>query len=113
MVELVALLPVTHSAVAPDAPKLLTSPGHTWGSPRAVVQEALDTSKANGSMSTVQSFGDTFKWLLEQPVIGSLSRLHITKDPKYANDDDFIPKRSARFAAKSNQSQMPRQGRCS
>ena len=28
-------------------------------------------------------------------------RLRITKDPKVADDDDFVPKRSARLAAKS------------
>jgi hypothetical protein len=51
-------------------------------------------------VNTVQSFIDAFKQPFEQPLIASPPRLRITK-PKYADDDDFVPKRSARLAAKS------------
>jgi hypothetical protein len=34
-------------------------------------------------------------------LIASPPRLRITKDPKAADDSDFVPKRSARLAAKS------------
>jgi hypothetical protein len=63
--------------------------------------EVLDTSGANGSMSSVQSFIDAFKRPLEQPLIASPPRLRITKDPRFVDDNDFVPKRSARLAAKS------------
>jgi hypothetical protein len=46
------------------------------------------------------SFIDSFKLPLKQPVIASPPRLHITKDPKAVDDGDFVPKRSARLAAK-------------
>jgi hypothetical protein len=49
----------------------------------------------------VQSFIEAFKRPLQQPLIASPPRLRITKDPKAADDSDFIPKRSARLAAKS------------
>ena len=38
---------------------------------------------------------------LEQPLMVSPPRLRITKDPKAADDGDFVPKRSAHLAAKS------------
>jgi hypothetical protein len=47
------------------------------------------------------SFIDAFKLPLEQPLIASPPRLRVTKDPKAIDDGDFVPKRSARLAAKS------------
>jgi hypothetical protein len=49
----------------------------------------------------VQSFIEAFKRLLQQPLITSPPKLRITKDPKVADDSDFVPKRSACLAAKS------------
>ena len=47
------------------------------------------------------SFIDAIKLPLEQPLMVSPPRLHIAKDPKAADDGDFVPKRIARLAAKS------------
>jgi len=55
-VELIASLFVTHTLATPNAPKSPTSPGCTYGSLHAVVRVALDTSGANGYVSTMQSF---------------------------------------------------------
>ena len=62
---------------------------------------ASDTSGDNGTVSVVQSFIESFKRPLEQPLIASPSRLRITKDLNVADDDDITPKRSARLAAKN------------
>ena len=55
----------------------------------------------DGTISIVQSFVEAFKQPLQQPLIVSPTRLYITKDPKVADDSDFVPKRSACLAAKS------------
>jgi hypothetical protein len=47
------------------------------------------------------SFIDAFELPLKQPLIASPPRLRVTKEPKVVDDGDFVPKRSARLAAKS------------
>ena len=47
------------------------------------------------------SFIVAIKLPLKQPLMVSPPRLRITKDPMAADDGDFVPKRSARLAAKS------------
>jgi hypothetical protein len=49
----------------------------------------------------VQSVIKAFKRPLQQSLITSPPRLRITKDPKVADDSDFVPKCSVRLAAKS------------
>ena len=58
---------------------------------------ALDSSR----VGALVSFINAIKLPLEQPLMVSPPRLHITKDPKVADDGNFVAKRSARLAAKS------------
>jgi hypothetical protein len=58
---------------------------------------ASDSSVDGGLVS----FIDAIKLLLKQPLMVLPPRLRITKDPKAADDSDFVPKCSARLVAKS------------
>jgi len=49
----------------------------------------------------VKNFIDSFRWPLQQPLVASPPRVRVTRKINYDADDDFVPKRSARLAAKS------------
>jgi hypothetical protein len=49
----------------------------------------------------VNDFVDSFRWPLQQPLVASPHRLRVTGKINYDADNDFVPKRSARLAAKS------------
>jgi hypothetical protein len=49
----------------------------------------------------VKDFIGSFRRPLQQPLVASPPRLKVTKKINYDADDDFVPKRSARLAAKS------------
>jgi hypothetical protein len=114
LVELIALLHVTRIAAASamvlasprridatssedERPRCLhpgTAVGHRMWMDR--YQVVLGMARyAPCSLSSKPSSG------LQQPLITSPPRLRITEDPKVAGDSDFVPKRSARLAAKS------------
>ena len=82
-----------------EAPRPESSPVRSCGS--AHVDGLPSGSSGDVTVSIVQSFIEAFKRPLQQPLIASPPRLRITKDPNVADDDDIVPKRSARLAAKS------------
>jgi len=106
LLELVASLHVIRTATAPslvvaslgrvdaasskdEGPRPLASPRHSCGPP--LVDELPSGGLGDGTVSTVQSFIEAFKRLLQQPLIASPPRLRFTKDPKAVVDSDFLP----------------------
>jgi hypothetical protein len=88
MVEVVVALPIIQTAGAPtehEAPRAPASPVRGCGSPHTD-RPALDSSRDGALVS----FIDAIKLPLEQPLMVSPLRLRI-KDPKAADDGDFIP----------------------
>ena len=49
----------------------------------------------------IKGFIDSFRRPLQQPLVASPPRLRVTRKVNYDVDDDFVPKRCARLAAKS------------
>jgi hypothetical protein len=102
VVEVVASLPITQLAQAPTmgplSPMLAAPAVHDalCGSPHTDGL-VLDSSWDNAMVS----FIDTFKLLLNQPLMCHRVNCTSPRTPKAVGDDDFIPKRSARLGAKS------------
>ena len=66
------------------------------------VARAVTPGGAASTMA-IDTFINAFKKPLQQPILSSPPRIRITKIPGEGDDDDegFVPKRSARLAAKS------------
>jgi hypothetical protein len=74
---------------------------HQLESTEPVVVFDNDDHCGEQAWPSVESFIATFKKPLVQPILPSTPRLCTTKAARVEEDDDWIPKRSARLAAKS------------
>ena len=98
--------PLSWGSVAPDVHSATADPG--------VEAQQLEAGvNTDNPPLNVDDFIANFKQPLPQPIL-STPRLHRTKSARIVVDEDWVPKRSARLAAKSrfrDKSLKPRQGK--
>jgi hypothetical protein len=78
----------------------LESPSGRQGGSSVMALSASQVSDASLALEKPKTFTDTFRKALDQPLLRS-PRLRITRSARRSLDPDFVPKRSARLAAKS------------
>lgn len=78
----------------------LESPSGRQGGSSVVALSASQVSDASPALEKPKTFADTFRKALDQPLLRSPC-LRITRSARRSLDPDFVPKRSARLAAKS------------